>query len=295
MSASVPVPAVLPPLRLVCLSHAGGSTLLYRRWAQRLPGGVEILALELPGHGARRALPPHTEWPALLDTLLAELDGRLDAEVPFAVFGHSMGALVGFELIHALRARHGLEPIWFGASASVAPAHRKHETHWLDCTHEAMVDKLRELGGTPSALLEDREFIDFVLPLLRADFHLCGTYPSSYPRPAAVWRDAAVNPAAVNVRRGVAREPLACPIAVFTGRDDHTTACVENVAAWRDETRNTCTLHGFEGGHFYLDGAPDPVMACVATSLAGALAQPVRAAPASQPEAALSKGEAWIH
>jgi surfactin synthase thioesterase subunit len=263
MSAFVPVPAVLAPLRLVCLSHAGGSALLYRRWSQRLPRGVQLLALELPGHGARRALPAHIEWPALLDTLLAELDGQLDAEVPFAVFGHSMGALVGFELIHALRARRSIEPVWFGASASVAPARRKHETHWLDCTHEAMVDKLRELGGTPAALLEDREFIDFVLPLLRADFHLCGTYRSSYARHATA-----------------RREPLSCPIAVFTGRDDHSTACAEDVTAWRDETRGACALHGFEGGHFYLDGAPDPVMACVATSLAGALAQRVDAAPA---------------
>ncbi|WP_090695761.1 thioesterase II family protein [Paraburkholderia phenazinium] len=282
MSGSVPVPAVLPPLRLVCLSHAGGSALLYRRWAQRLPRGVQVLTLELPGHGARRALSAHTEWPALLDTLLVELDGRLDAEVPFAVFGHSMGALVGFELMHALRARDGLEPVWFGASASVAPAHRKHETHWLDCTHEAMVDKLRELGGTPAALLEDRDFIDFVLPVLRADFHLCGSYPSAFGRHATARRDAATGltaPTAPTAQRGIGREPLACPIAVFTGRDDHATARDEDVAAWRDETRGACTLHRFEGGHFYLDGAPDPVMACVATSLADALAQPVERDP----------------
>lgn len=290
MSGFVPVPAVLPPLRLVCLSHAGGSALLYRRWAQRLPRGVQVLALELPGHGARRALPAHAEWPALLDTLLVELDGRLDAEVPFAVFGHSMGALVGFELIHALRECHGIEPIWFGASASVAPARRKHEDNWLDCTHEAMVDKLRELGGTPAALLEDRDFIDFVLPLLRTDFHLCGTYPSSYARPATAGQDAAADGTTLDTERGLVREPLACPIAIFTGRDDPSTACSDDVAVWRDETRGACTLHRFDGGHFYLDGAPDPVMACVATSLAGALAQWAEATPAP-----LSKGEAWIH
>ena len=132
--------------------------------------------------GSRAAAPmarsrvPSASRPALIDTLLVELAERLDDDEPFAVFGHSMGALVGLELIHALRARHGLAPVWFGASASLAPSRRNWETHWLDCTHEAMVARLRELGGTPVELLDDRDFIDFVLPALRVDFHLCGTY-----------------------------------------------------------------------------------------------------------------------
>jgi surfactin synthase thioesterase subunit len=174
----------------------------------------------------------------------------------------------------------------------VAPSRRNRETHWLTCTHEAMVARLRELGGTPAQLLEDRDFIDFVLPVLRADFHLCGTYA-----PLATAGGA------------VAREPLACPIDVFTGRDDRATASEQDVAAWRDETRGTCTLHRFDGGHFYLDGTPDSVMACVATSLAGALAQrggavasvaePAAPKPAvpepAAPKPAVTKGEAWTH
>ncbi|SIO44363.1 thioesterase II family protein [Paraburkholderia phenazinium] len=284
MTGSVAVPAVpiaLQPVRLFCLPHAGGNAMLYRRWAQRLPRGVQVEPLELPGHGARRALPAHTEWPALVDALLVDLEGRLDGEMPFAVFGHSMGALVGLELIHALRERHGLAPVWFGASGSVAPRRRKRETHWLDCTHDAMVDRLRELGGTPAELLEDRDFIDFVLPLLRADFHLCGTYRRELNDEAGI---AQTSP------RLTVRSPLDCPVDVFMGRDDSATACVEDVAAWREETRATCVLHRFDGGHFYLDGAPEPVLARVATSLADALAQSAHAAPAR-----LSKAEAWIH
>jgi surfactin synthase thioesterase subunit len=106
MSGFVAVPAVLPPVRLVCLAHAGGSAMLYRRWVQRLPRGVQVVLLELPGHGSRCRLPAHTEWLGLIDMLLDEVTDQLDDDVPFAVFGHSMGALVGFELIHALRARH---------------------------------------------------------------------------------------------------------------------------------------------------------------------------------------------
>jgi len=136
-----------------------------------------------------------------------------------------------------------------------------------------MVDKLRGLGGTPDELLNDRGFIDFMLPVLRADFHLCGTYASF----------AASLPAG-------RRAPLDCPIAVLTGRDDSATACVDDIAAWSAQTRGTCTQHRFDGGHFFIDTTPEPVLAAVATSLAGALADLNGHAPASLPQ-----GEAWTH
>jgi surfactin synthase thioesterase subunit len=264
-AAAVPVPSV----QLFCLAHAGGTAALYRRWAQAMPPAVRVVALELPGHGKRRASPAHTAWPALIAALSGEVRALRDPAVPFALFGHSMGALVALELIHALRA-HGELAAWLGASASVAPACRVHETHWLDCPQPRMVDKLRSLGGTPDALLDDSDFIDLLMPMLRADFHLCGTYRNG-----------------ANGMEGN-REPLGCPIDVFTGRDDPATGRAEDLARWRDETLGTCAFHHFDGAHFYLDDAPGPVLARVADSLAGALAQPRRGALARLP-----KGEAW--
>lgn len=273
MTGAVAASLPLPPVQLFCLAHAGGTAMPYRRWAQRLPQNVRVVPLELPGHGVRRALPPHTEWSSLIDGLREELNAQRDPTVPFALFGHSMGALVGFELMHALRATDAASAVWFGASASVAPSCRIRETHWLGSTHQQMVDKLRSLDGTPDVLLEDRDFIDFLMPTLRADFHLCGMYPIE------------ANGAGDAV---TSREPLECPIAVFTGRNDSATARAEDVVRWRDETLDTCTFHRFEGGHFYLDDAPGPVLARIAHSLAGALAQPQRGVPARLP-----KGEAW--
>lgn len=258
--------AALPPVKLICLPHAGGTAALYREWGRRLPPSVRVHALELPGRGARRALPVHTEWAPLIDGLLADLDGHLaDANVPFAVFGHSMGSLVGLELIHAIRQRDGRSPVWFGVSGSVAPARRKVETHWLDCTYDAMVARLVERGGTPAALLNDRAFLELLLPVLRADFHLCGTHPH-YAAAQKLRRAAA----------GVA--PLACPVAVFAGRDDSATACADDLAAWSDETGGAFVEHRFDGGHFFLDDTPEPVLATVAASLADALAQVADAA-----------------
>ncbi|WP_133650484.1 thioesterase II family protein [Paraburkholderia flava] len=261
---------------LVCLAHAGGNVALYREWQQRLPSWIRVHALELPGHGARRALPAHTEWPALIEQLHVDLRARVDTSRPFAVFGHSMGALVGLELLHAIRLRDGRSPVWFGVSGVTAPTQRDAETDWLDASHDAMLDKLKELGGTPDALLADREFLDLVMPLMRADFHLCGVHPLH----AAL----------------AARGPLDCPIAALIGRDDDATADAADVAAWSRETRGALTTHAFDGGHFYLDGAPEPVLACVATSLAAALASSMhRPGVAHVTPAVQSKGEAWMH
>lgn len=268
MSASDRAPAALPPVQLFCFAHAGGAASLYRRWQQALPRGVAVIALDLPGHGLRRALPPHTDWPSLIESLCADWRARRDLSLPFAVFGHSMGSLVAHELLHALRAQGEAAPVWFGASASVAPSRRASETHWLGCTHQQLVDKLRSLGGTPEALLNDHDFIELLMPAFRADFHLCGTYPSVFP-------DASGRP------------PLDCPLTVFTGSDDPATAQAEKLAPWRDTTRGECAFHAFAGGHFYLDTEPEPVLARVASSLARALASP---APAALPTEA-----GWMH
>ncbi|MEQ5838806.1 alpha/beta fold hydrolase [Paraburkholderia acidicola] len=273
MSRVVETPAAVAPLDLICLPHAGGNAQLYRGWAERLPSTVRVRPLELPGHGARLAHPLHTDWPTLIETLLADVLKHVDINGRFAVFGHSMGALVGLELIHAIRRRCARSPVWFGASACVAPERRPLEAHWLDCTHEAMVSKLRGLGGTPDALMNDREFIQFMLPVLRADFHLCGTY--------------AHHAASLSTNE---RAPLDCPIGVFTGRDDSATARAEDVAAWSAQTHGVCTQHRFDGGHFFLDATPAPVLTVVATSLADAPANADCRVPAD-----LTQGEAWIH
>lgn len=250
-----------PTVKLICLPHAGGTAALYRDWARRLGPSVRVHAQELPGRGARRALPLQTEWSALIDGLLADLHSHLaDPALPFAVFGHSMGSLVGLELIHAIRQRYGRSPVWFGVSAALAPTRRQRETHWLDATYDAMVARLVERGGTPAVLLNERAFLELLLPVLRADFHLCGTHPH-YTGAQKQRREAA----------GAA--PLACPITVFAGRDDSATACADDLAAWADETRGPYVEHRFDGGHFFLDETPEPVLAVVAASLADALVQ----------------------
>ncbi|SAL45165.1 thioesterase [Caballeronia sordidicola] len=253
---AIAVDSVTPPVELICLAHAGGAAASYRQWQAALPRGVRVFAPDYAGHGLRRTQPPHRAWTPLIEDLVDEVAARLDRNAPFAVFGHSMGALAGFELCHALRARDGREPLWFGASASVAPERRTVESHWLGCPRETMAAKLAALGGTPAALLDDADFLDLVLPVLRADFHLCGVYIA-------------------HLRAGSPRVPLACPLDVFTGRGDAATACTADVAAWRDYTRGPFAQHAFDGGHFYLDMHVTPLLRHIGAALASCASHPL--------------------
>ncbi|WP_240160947.1 alpha/beta fold hydrolase [Burkholderia sp. Ax-1719] len=259
---SVTPPLEMPlelPIELICLPHAGGAAASYRRWQAALPRGVRVFAPDYAGHGLRRAQPPHRAWTPLIDALADEVVARVPRHAPFAVFGHSMGALAGYELCHALRERDGREPVWFGASASVAPERRTLETHWLDCPRETMAAKLAALGGTPAELLADADFLDLVLPVLRADFHLCGVYLSHL---RAEWTRAP-------------RAPLACALEVFTGREDAATAHSADVTAWRDCAQGPFAQHAFDGGHFYLDTHAAPLLRHIGAALASCASHPL--------------------
>lgn len=229
---------------LICLPFAGGAAAVYRGWAALLPAWIRLQTIELPGHGSRRAEPALQHWPELTDALVREAMHAVDG--PFAIFGHSMGALAGLELAHALRERRGVAPVWLGASACVAPARRELAEAWLDCPRDDMITELRRLGGTPAELLGDDEFVDFVLPTLRADFHLCGTYAA---------------------RADQSRPALDCPFLVLAGRDDPISADARNLTAWSEESNGTCTQRMFDGGHFFIERSRQQVVETIVASL----------------------------
>jgi surfactin synthase thioesterase subunit len=230
---------------LICLPFAGGSAAVYREWGALLPSWIRLHALDLPGHGVKRAQPALHRWPDVADALGREALRAIDG--PLAIFGYSMGALAGLELAHWLNRAHGLTPVWFGAAACAAPACRKLGETWLDCTDEAMIDELRRLGATPEELLGDREFLALALPVLRADFHLCATYG----------------------RTGNAlRAPLACPLLALGGRNDTLSEQPDYLSAWTHETSGRFTQRVFDGGHFFIDTARAELIDAIVTSLA---------------------------
>src|SRR4051794_36920377 len=102
----VPTPRPDARRRLFCLPHAGGGAAAFRRWADGMAAAVEVVAVQPPGRETRFREPPFTDW----RSLVVSLADALPADRPFALFGHSLGALLAFELARELRRRGGPPP-----------------------------------------------------------------------------------------------------------------------------------------------------------------------------------------
>jgi surfactin synthase thioesterase subunit len=231
------------PVTLLCLPYAGGSSTIYRGWAERMPRGVQLVPLNLPGRGARVGMPPVHEWPRLLDLIVDDVKPYLNR--PFALFGHSMGALLGIELAFELRSRYGAEPVWFGASGCAAPSRREYESKWLACSSEELMAELVSLDGTPPEVLDNPELMALLAPVLRADFHLCGTH--EYRR----------------------RAPLSCPMLVLGGeQDEELMEDEESLTGWKQEIDGPFEIQMLDAGHFFINTHRDEVIDAVKGSLA---------------------------
>ena len=211
--------------RLFCFPYAGGAALIYRDWPAGLPADVELCAVQLPGRGNRLREPAFTRLRPLVETLADELLPFLDR--PFAFFGHSMGASIGFELARGLRRARTLEPVHLFVSGRRPPHVPSTERHTYELPEPELIEELRQLNGTPKEVLEHPEIMQLLLPLLRADFELVQTYAYE-PEP-----------------------PLACPVSVFGGLQD-TEADRELLEQWREQTAAEFSLQMFPGDHFFL-------------------------------------------
>ncbi len=229
-------------INLLLLPYAGGAAGVFREWKSRLPVWIHPVPMTLPGRGARHGELLLDKWPKLIDLLTREVRPHLDQ--PFAIFGHSLGALIALELAHALRSRFGKAPIWLGVSGCIAPSRRQPELKWLNCPENELLEELRSLNGTPPELLESRELLDLVMPILRSDFHLAGTYECrSRPR-------------------------LTTPILIMGGTQDEEVMSVpENLSAWCDETTGPSRIEMIDAGHFFIDSHRDHVVRSIVTNL----------------------------
>ncbi len=222
---SFPLPNPHAALRIFFFPYAGGNTLIYRTWPEHLPASVEVCAIQLPGREARLREPSYRNLSALVEVLADALLPHFDK--PFAFFGHSMGALISFELSRELRRRGGPTPSHLFVSGHRAPQIKTGAPPTYDLPEREFVEEIRRFNGTPQEVLEHPELMQLVLPLLRSDFALCQTYVYQ-PEP-----------------------PLDCPINVFGGLDDQDVPRAY-LEAWREQTTAAFTLRMFPGDHFFL-------------------------------------------
>jgi medium-chain acyl-[acyl-carrier-protein] hydrolase len=226
-------------LRLFCLPYAGGSGKIYQHWERFLPGGVQLVALQPPGRANRSGEAPLSNVQAIAESAAAALEPLMDR--PWAVFGHSLGAKVGYALTHLLIRRHGVTPRRFFASASRAPHIPLRRPHTYDLPHDAFLAELARLGGTPPQILADNELMEFLAPLLRADFAASETY--------------------LDTSAGA----LPCSVTVLGGAEDD----IErgDLIAWRKRFSGDFDLRLFPGGHFFIHEHQSAVLELISRTL----------------------------
>lgn len=242
-----PQPQPWARLRLFCLPYAGGAASIFHTWPHDVPLEVEVCPIQLPGREQRLAEPAVHRLVPLMQTLAPILRPYLD--LPYAFFGHSMGALLSFELARQLRRQYGLAPVALFVSGHRGPQLPARDAPIHQLPYAAFVAALRQLQGTPEAVLQHAELMQLMLPTLRADFALCETY--LYGTEA----------------------PFDCPIFAFGGLQDHNVR-YEEISAWREQTSRTFMLRMFPGGHFFLHSARVPLMRAVSHELVQLLGQP---------------------
>lgn len=239
-------------LQLFCLPHSGASAMVYARWRRLLPDWIEVRPVELPGRGRRFDEPFATDLRHLARQLAAEIAPATAR--PYALFGHSLGALLALEMAHALNEQGAPAPRALLASGTEAPTRRNDAELRGTLTDASLIARLRSLGGTAPAVLEDAELLALTLPVLRADFHLCGHY------------------------QPLARPPLNCALHVFAGREDDASEAV--MQAWRQETRGAFSLDWFPGDHFFINSQESEVLGVLVAHLQAAVATAGEAKPA---------------
>jgi medium-chain acyl-[acyl-carrier-protein] hydrolase len=212
-------------LRVFCIPYAGSGASIFRSLALSVPDSIDLCPIQLPGRESREREPPFSRLSPLVAAMRTELAPWLD--LPYVLFGYSMGALVAFELARALRHDGAAEPRQLFVAGRRAPRRREPRPLVHTLPRAEFVQELVTYGATPPTLLESPDVLDFYLPLLRADFAVCETYEYR------------------------ANGAIGCPITVYGGnRDPFVTR--DDLDAWALETTGSCLVRVFEGGHFFL-------------------------------------------
>ncbi len=223
---SCPRPDSLAPLRLWCFPFAGGGAAAWHPWSTKLAGTAEVVAFRLPGRESRLGEPPLRECTQLIAALADHIAPHTNE--PYAFCGHSLGALLAFEVARVRRERNLPGPAGLIASGARAPDTPRREPNLHALPDDEFVTQVdRRYGGIPPALLAQREFLELFLPALRADLTVFETYSHAVAA------------------------PLALPLLALGGESDPRVSRGD-LLAWETHVTGPFSAEFFPGGHFFL-------------------------------------------
>lgn len=227
--------------RLFCFPYAGGGASVFRTWRDGLSDQLDVIGVQIPGRENRFRETAHSTMKPLVDQLIQPLRPYFDKPVVF--FGHSMGALIAFELARTLQSSMGLTVshlIVGGCNAPHLNSPLSVSLHQLD--DNDFIDALIRLNGTPQEVFKNAELMQVFLPIIRADITLAETYV------------------------GNSDDLLTCPITILRGDQDHDTSA-EAMQRWQELTTEPAVLHTIRGDHFFPVSQREEVLRQVSQSL----------------------------
>lgn len=215
------------PVQLFCFPYAGGSASLYDKWSFSFPPQIKVHPIEYPGRGRKSGEQLIPNLSNLLDNLEKEILLKITPGTPFAFFGHSLGALLAFELALRLKDKFLLEPVVLFLSGCPSPDSIHSLTLTSQLSDKEFIEAIQGLNGTPMALIHTDEFRNFFLPILRNDFSLLDAY----------------NPSP--------KSTLTCPLTLFWGKND-SKVTLDETKKWHSWTQGQTICHAIDGDHFFL-------------------------------------------
>jgi medium-chain acyl-[acyl-carrier-protein] hydrolase len=241
-------------LRLFCFHHAGGAAHVFRTWGEWLPKAVEVCPIQLPGRGTRMGEPLIRKIEPLVEAAVAGIERDLSA--PFAFFGHSLGALLAFEIARELRRRALPDPAHLFVAARIGPSVPLKTSPIYHLVDREFVEALRQrYNAIPDEIAREPELLAIMLPILRADLTIHESYQHR------------------------AEPPLSCPISAYGGTRDHA-VLKRDLEAWAAETTRAFKLHVMEGDHFFIH-AKSPTFRSTLSEELTAVLRGLGAAPAT--------------
>jgi surfactin synthase thioesterase subunit len=215
-------------IRLFCLPYAGGSSMVYSKWKDGLDKSILLQPLELAARGKRINEPNYNTAEEAAADVLSMIRFQL-GDMPYAFYGHSLGALVAYLAAQKIRDLKypGPAHIFFSGRGAIH-IHRDDKPLYYTLPEDEFREKVMALGGTPPEFFAIPELLEILLPLLRGDFRISGTY-----------------------RHQGEIKPLDCDITVLTGKEEDLKP--QQIEEWKLHTTKQCTFHSFEGGHFFLN------------------------------------------
>jgi medium-chain acyl-[acyl-carrier-protein] hydrolase len=225
-------------VRLFCFPYSGANATIYSSWADSLPGSIEICAIQYPGHGNRIGDRLRYHVDDLIESILPDVTTRLD--IPYAFFGHSLGALVGYEISKKLPTQGSLVHVFVSAHRAPQIPDPNPTLHNLDDL--TFLDRIVKLGGMEKELIQSKELVEIILPILKADFTICENYQ---------FQDKYI---------------LDCPVSVFGGLEDLYISR-NDLLAWKELTSRAFSLRMFPGDHFFIRKSQYYILQVIAREL----------------------------